>query len=506
MRRAAQYVRMSTDHQKYSTENQADTIRRYADERGITIVRTYADAGKSGLRIDGRKALQQMLADVQCGNADYEFILAYDVSRWGRFQDADESAYYEYICRSAGISVHYCAEQFENDGSLSATIIKGMKRVMAGEFSRELSNKVFQGHCKQVHHGRHQGGLAGYGLRRQLLDENGLPKTLLQIGQQKSLQSDRIILVPGPANEVNTILRMYRLFVEHRRNESEISAILNGEGKITDLGRPWTRGTVHQVLTNEKYIGNNVYNRTSFKLKKRRVRNAADIWVRRNGAYNPIVDAELFNAARSIIEDRCRRFSDQEMLDKLSDLLGANGYLSGLIIDERDDMPSSTSYRNRFGTLIRAYQLIGYMPGRDYRYVEANRFLRTKHREVVAEVLEQVRIFGGSVFVDPISDLLTINDEFTASIVLARCLHTAAGSKRWKIRFDTSLCPDLTIVVRMDRENLSAQDYYLLPRIDVFGADIKLADENGVYIDNYRVTSLETFFDLSTRTDIRSLA
>ena len=48
--RAAQYVRMSTEHQQYSTENQADAIRQYAERRGIEIVRTYADEGRSGLR------------------------------------------------------------------------------------------------------------------------------------------------------------------------------------------------------------------------------------------------------------------------------------------------------------------------------------------------------------------------------------------------------------------------------------------------------------------------
>lgn len=93
---AAEYVRMSTEHQQYSTENQGDKIREYAQRRGIEIVCTYADAGKSGLRIDGRKALQQLIRDVETGTADFQIILVYDVSRWGRFQDADESAYYEY--------------------------------------------------------------------------------------------------------------------------------------------------------------------------------------------------------------------------------------------------------------------------------------------------------------------------------------------------------------------------------------------------------------------------
>jgi len=94
----------------------------------MRIVKTYADHGKRGLRVDGRDALRRLIDDVQSGAASFRTILVYDVSRWGRFQDADESAYYEFICKEAGISVHYCAEQFENDGSLGATIIKRWKR------------------------------------------------------------------------------------------------------------------------------------------------------------------------------------------------------------------------------------------------------------------------------------------------------------------------------------------------------------------------------------------
>jgi len=109
--RAAQYVRMSTEHQQYSTHNQSDKIREYADKRGIEIIKTYADDGKSGLSIGGRAALQQLIADVESGAADFNVILVYDVSRWGLFQDADESAYYEYICKRAGINVAYCAER-----------------------------------------------------------------------------------------------------------------------------------------------------------------------------------------------------------------------------------------------------------------------------------------------------------------------------------------------------------------------------------------------------------
>src|SRR5258706_66943 len=175
---AAAYVRMSTEHQQYSTSNQMDVIREYAKRRGLEIVKEYSDEGKSGLNIQGRDSLARMLKDVQDGLADFSSILVYDVSRWGRFQDADESAYYEYICRQAGVAVHYCAEQFENDGSPVSTIVKGVKRAMAGEYSRELSSKVFQGACRLIQLGYKQGGTAGFGLRRMLVDQNGQHKAL----------------------------------------------------------------------------------------------------------------------------------------------------------------------------------------------------------------------------------------------------------------------------------------------------------------------------------------
>jgi DNA invertase Pin-like site-specific DNA recombinase len=496
---------MSTEHQRYSTENQSDRIREYAQRRGLTIVRTYADHGKSGLRLDGRDALKQLIEDVRGGRADFSEILVYDVSRWGRFQDADESAYYEFICKEAGIRVHYCAEQFENDGSLSATIIKGMKRAMAGEYSRELSTKVFAGQCRLILLGFRQGGPAGYGLRRQLIDERRQSKGELAIGAKKSLQTDRVVLVPGPSAEVETVRRMYHLFVDGE-SEHEIAEKLNAEGIRTDLGRRWTRGTVRQVLTNEKYVGHNVYNRTSFKLKKKRVRNPPDMWVRAASAFIPIVQPTLFEAVRRIVEERARRFSDDEMLSRLSDLLREHGWLSGLIIDEREDMPSTAAYRSRFGSLLRAYHLVGYSPGRDYDYVEINRVVRRMHRQVIDDTVRAIRDTGGAVRVDPDTDLLFINDEFSASIIVARCLTTLSGARRWKLRLDTTLRPDITIAIRMDVDNREAMDYYLLPRIGISGERLRLAEDNGTLLDAYRFDSIESFWDLASRTRLEDAA
>jgi DNA invertase Pin-like site-specific DNA recombinase len=392
--RAAEYVRMSTEHQQYSTENQSDAIRHYAERRGMVIVRTYTDAGKSGLRIDGRDALKQLIQDVERGYADFSAILVYDVSRWGRFQDADESAYYEYICRRAKIDVHYCNEQFENDGSPISTIVKGVKRAMAGEYSRELSAKVFIGQCRLIELGFRQGGSPGFGLRRMLRDQAGEQKGVLSRGEQKSIRTDRVILVPGPAEEVETVRRMYHLFVRENKVESEIAALLNAKGILTDLARPWTRGAVHQVLTNEKYIGNNVYNRVSFKLKKKRVLNPPEMWIRAAGVFTPVVSVEDFFTAQGIIRERSRRFTDDELLDQLRKLLGREGRLSGLLIDEAEGMASSSVYRSRFKSLVRAYRLIGYTPDRDYQFIETNRQLRLMHPKVVNDAITRMRELG----------------------------------------------------------------------------------------------------------------
>jgi DNA invertase Pin-like site-specific DNA recombinase len=498
---------MSTDHQKYSTENQADAIRHYAAARGIEIVRTYSDEGKSGLRIQGRDGLKQLIEDIQFGRADYEAVLVYDISRWwGRFQDADESAYYEYICKRAGISVIYCAEQFENDGSPVSTIVKGVKRAMAGEYSRELSQKVFTGQCRLIELGYRQGGPPGFGLRRMLIDERGTVKGTLQRGEHKSIQTDRVTLVPGPPEEVTIVKEIFHSFVEDRKSETEIAEALNGRGVFTDLGRAWTRGTVHQILINEKYIGNNVWNRSSFKLKKRRVRNDPEIWVRAEGAFEGIVDPDLFAAANAIIGARSSKLTDDEMLEGLKEVFEAQGYLSGLVIDEAEALPSSSAYRSRFGSLLRAYRLVGFNPDRDYRYIEINRRLRDLHPDIVAETIAGIEAAGGSVKRHPRTDLLTINGEFTASLVIVRCSETSAGSLRWNIRFDTSLNPDITIAVRMDRRNRQPLDYYLLPSLDMTLPRIRLAESNGLSLDAYRFDTLDRLFDMAVHVPVPEVA
>jgi hypothetical protein len=58
------------------------------------------------------------------------------------------------------------------------------------------------------------------------------------------------------------------------------------------------------------------------------------------------------------------------MLDALRRTFQQRGYLSGMIIDESERLPSSSPYHSRLGSLLRAYHPVGFRPDRDYRYVE----------------------------------------------------------------------------------------------------------------------------------------
>jgi hypothetical protein len=113
---------------------------------------------------------------------------------------------------------------------------------------------------------------------------------------------------------------------------------------------------------------------------------------------------------------------------------------------------------------------------------------------------------GGKIVQDAATDLLTINGEFTAAIVIARCFQTSAGSFRWKLRLDTALKPDVTVAIRMEEGNSTIRDYYILPRLDMREAVLRLCEHNGLSFDAYRFETLESFYQMAARRSLRSAA
>ena len=498
--RAAAYVRMSTDHQQYSTSNQMDFIREDAGRRGWEIVQVFSDEGKSGLNFKNRAGLKAMIAQVQAGQANYSHILVYDVSRWGRYQDPDESAHYEFICRKYGVSVHYCAEDFELEGTPIPSIAKTIKRVMAAEYSRELSQKVFDAACGMIRRGYMHGGLGVFGLRRVLVDSNGRHIAVLKLGEQKSLRTGRVILVPGPEEEVKVVRWIFECFVHQRAGALSIARMLNQRHILSPSGVPWTDIKISGLLQNEKYISNMVYGRRSCKLQGRNVPNPPDQWIRKERAFEGIVPRDLFFEAQALFKsgESKYRITEAAMLDGLRRLYEEHGHLTSDLINEADGLSRANTYSKRFGSLPAAYRHVGFIPPRNY-HTEITDSLGRILREMTGLILRRIESQGGSATWIPFSRTLVVNQELRIWIIFIRHYSTSGGTSFWRKHRCNPAEFDITLAVRMNRGNDDIQDFYLLPALDSARSHFFFTSDNGIYRDAYRFQSLDFLASLAAR-------
>lgn len=465
--RAAQYLRMSTEHQQYSIENQSAAIQRYADANNFHVVVSYADAGKSGLLLRNRPGLNQLLQDALTGCAPFQAILVYDVSRWGRFQDIDEPAHYEFVCRSAGISVHYCTEPFRSDGTSVDVIVKSLKRMMAAEYSRELSAKVYEGAKNLAALGFRQGGTAGYGYRRSLISADGTAKEQLLPGQRKNLHEDHVLLIPGPVEEIHCVREIFRMFTEEQKNPIEIAQILNAKG-IRYLGitrHEWYRQAVDRILKDPKYIGCNVYGRSTQKLGAPRTKLPSSKWTVGLRSWPPLVDLSMFFSAQEIFAKRTAGKPNQQLIAELAALLAKKGRLSEQIVLEQPDFPSQATYRARFGSMSKAFALAGY----DNARLLAIRL--RQQRRVLRDQLVQKLVSSSNARITVIQtnghwrSRLLLPNGLLISIYVLPCFKIESGEVRWLLQVVPRERGFVALLGRLNVNNDDFQDYFLLPNL-----------------------------------------
>ena len=461
---AAMYLRMSTEHQKYSLEYQSAAIQRYADNHGFKIVQRYEDPGKSGLTLKRREGLTRLLGDVTSGSHQYKAVLVYDVSRWGRFQDIDESAYYEFICKSARAPVHYCAEPFRNSTSLHALLMKTLKRIMAAEYSREVSVRLRRTKRLLTLQGFRAGGQAGYGLRRMLVSFDGTRQRQLAPGE-RAIGVGRVILVPGPAEEVARVREIYRLRISEGKPAKVIAREFN---RKHIKGGPWTGVRILDILRNPKYMGCAAWRRTTGPLDGKRMDVPPERWILSPTAFEPIVDKQTFDIAQKVMESRTCLKSNEELLNSLRMLLKRKGQLSQQIIDTSHQTPVSSTYQHRFGTLRQAYSLIGYP---EFANLQGNVKMRRRLYSLRRVLLGRIK----RLFSDEISivqerhfrrRVVRFKDGLNISILICQCVGLGNGNFRWVVRrkrFDNQY---MTLVCMCDANNRSIRDFYLVPSID----------------------------------------
>lgn len=368
---AAQYLRASTDKQRYSSQSQSAAIAAYAAREGLEIIRTYVDEARSGLTIRRRDGLKDLLQDVMDG-APFSTILVLDVSRWGRYQDPDQAAHYEFLCREAGVSVRYCAEPFEDDGSPTMNLLKSMKRVMAAEYSRQLSDRCRAGLRRQALAGGKYGGWPPFGFARQAFELDGTPGRILAGGERHGF-NQTVRLVPGPAEHQDTVRLIFRLYVHRAMGPTAIANLLNERGTPFHRPGPWGEARIRCVLRNEAAVGVYAFNRTTMLLGQVK-RHPPDKWIRLKLCH-PLVPQRLFKAAQSKLKAKVGQIgTDEYMIQQLRRLLAKHGYLSFRLIGRCPNTASVDSYNRRFGSLRAALDMVPYQ--RPNRPVQRDVFAR----------------------------------------------------------------------------------------------------------------------------------
>jgi DNA invertase Pin-like site-specific DNA recombinase len=487
-------MRMSTDMQQYSIHNQSIAIAAYAKQHGMVVARTYRDDGRSGLDIEHRPGLLGLMEDVKRGHPGYEAILVLDVSRWGRFQNVDEAAFYEFLCWRAGVRVCYVAELFENDGSPFAMIMKGLKRAMAAEYSRELSGKTTAGQRHLAKLGFRQGGPPGYGLRRQLLSARGEPKGILEQGDTKSSTSDRIVLVPGPKAEIRIVRWIFGQCLAGQAC-GDIARDLNDRGWLRPLDRAWTYGVVRALLQNEAYAGTVVYGRSSKKLGAPLHPNPAGEWVRKPGAYRPVISPELFERAQAQLALTLRGVNNEELLAGVRALYAREGRLTGPLIDAEPGLLATQNMARRFGGLTTLYRLVGFTPIRNPRYAAVRSWV-TRWRETLTAFTQEWLMEGGSV-VQRQGWCLTVDGAWSLSFSVLNGCHARSNEQPQWFNHRASEATDIVVFARGVCGERGLRDYLVLPRLLFDRWPQGFYGRNGPLVDSCTYPSLAILGDLA---------
>jgi DNA invertase Pin-like site-specific DNA recombinase len=300
VKKAVAYYRHSAeDKQENSIPIQREHAERFAKEHQLEIIHEEADEGKTGL-LATRPGFERLFKDwVLNPAAAFDYILVYDVSRWGRFQDQDESAHYEFLCKQHGKRVVYVSKGFPKDEEqLIAHLQTSIDRYMAADYSRQLSDKVFHGCVKVSQQGYSAGGTSCYGMTRILLDAEKKPVRTLKRGEWKALSNERVTFAPAGDGTTEVVKEIFTLLVEKWQTPKEIAETLNDKGTPSPGGKKWDTEKVVKILSNETYTGTRVYNRTWGRLRQKTHPNPRSEWVLRANAFPAVVDGDIFSEAQ----------------------------------------------------------------------------------------------------------------------------------------------------------------------------------------------------------------
>ncbi len=474
--RAVAYYRHSAqDRQENSVEIQQDQVRQFARENDIEIIREFADRGKSGLSTEGRDGFNEMIRDyIEGGKEAFEFVLVLDVSRWGRYQDTDLSAYYTGLCAKHGKQVVFTSIGFGEQNDLLHGLHLSIERYRAASYSRELSTKVFKGCAKIAEQGFRAGGMPPYGFHRLLLDEQRNPVQILERGQRKSIQNQRVTLTPGASDEVAVVERIFKDFVKREYEPKQIALLLNKQNIPSPGGCQWSSASVRSILENELYAGTMVYNRTTQRLKSASHHNPKEEWIRTENAFPAIIDRKQFHRAQEMIfeseEARRIKYSAEDMLERLRLVYERYGTVRTSLVAADKEMVSTATYAHRFKTFVGAYQ---------HLFSEVIDSRRAEVTQTIKQLVRETKEYG---------DFIVLRNYVSIRIQPVVAYHHGY-EEEWTFMPDVR--PEIDITIGVPLSNGGKHDvlgYLFFPRLMLGGRKVKVSTTTTDKLDLHAYT------------------
>jgi DNA invertase Pin-like site-specific DNA recombinase len=451
---------MSTDKQDLSPSVQKEAIAAYAAARGMEIVASYEDEGRSGVHLKNRPALLRLLHDVTQPR-QFSTVLVYDVSRWGRFQDTDAAAYHEYHCRLHGAQVIYVAEMFGAEVNPITAMLKGMKRAMAAEYSRDLANKARAGQHYVVSRGYQIGPLPPLGYRRCSVSADGQRRVMLENRQRKLAATDRIEWVLASQEEVALVKRICDLYARTRLSFADISRLGAVEDWRDHQGRRLTGRGIATLVKNEALIGNFVWGRG------KHVNSLVNFGPsRHDGCVPRLIDDDTWGQMqRRIALEICKKQTDEEMVSNLRRALQRSPLLTTRDL-RAQGLPGKRTMRVRLGAWTECLKQAGADPAERNKALSERARQRIEHgRAFGLAIARKLREDGHLVAFDGRLNVL----DFPELRMRLRLLWPTVGEagQAWRIRVERiSRDVDFDLLVRME-DRFQPKDFFVVPPADV---------------------------------------
>jgi DNA invertase Pin-like site-specific DNA recombinase len=290
--RAVAYARVSSKEQadkELSIPAQLEAIRNYCKQKGWKLITEYIDAGKSA-KTDERPEFQKMIAMAKRQNRNFDVIIVHKVDRFSR--NRDDHVIYKSLLKKLGVSVYSVTEQTDPE-TPHGFLLEGIMEVISEFYNMNLKTETMKGMRENAKRGFHNGGIAPYAYK--------LSKVTESTGNTKT------ILVPGDEKEVATVKRIFHMYVYEGYGYKKIASILNEEGIPSATGILWSYSSVHDVLHNEVYIGNKIWNMHDYSTGKKK--KPEDQWIRQENTHTALVSQEVFNLVKAKSKTRIKNSS-----------------------------------------------------------------------------------------------------------------------------------------------------------------------------------------------------